>query len=230
MHYSTSASEHARLDVAATNRVLRNTYLLLAITLLPTIAGAFVGALFPLVAVMGWASLIVFLGVMFGGQAIINKYRNSAAGIGWLLAFTFAMGYFFGPTIGFALGAYSNGTELVAIAFGSTAAIFFGLAGYASTTKRNLATASTAKVLSIGMWMLFTVSIVNFFFASSPVALAVSAMVIPMASGYIVYTINNIVRGGERNYITATLTLYVMLLNIFISLLNLLMAFAGNRE
>ena len=230
MRYSIPAGRHAGLDVATTNRVLRNTFMLLAITLLPTIAGAFVGALFPLMAALGWLSLLVFLGAIFGLQAMIIRNRNSTAGIVWLLVFTFVMGYFIGPLIGIALGSFSNGAELIALAVGGTAAIFFGLSGYAMVTKRDLSSPSLGKMLIIGMWMLFAISILNFFFASSPIALAVSSLFIVIASGFILYTVNNIVRGGETNYILATLTLYVMLLNLFQSLLHLLMIFAGNRE
>lgn len=232
MRYSipSASGTHAHLDVATTNRVLRNTYTLLAITLLPTIAGAFVGALFPLFAVMGWASLIIFLAAMFGLQMVIIKNRNSGAGVAWLLLFTFVMGYFTGPIVGMAVGAYSNGVELVALAIGGTAAIFFGLAGYATVTKRDFSGVSLGKGLFIGLGMLFVISLVNSFLQISAVSLAVSSLVMIVASGYILFTVNRIVRGGEDNYIVATLTLYIMLLNIFQSLLHLLMAFAGERE
>jgi len=230
MRYSIPAAGGARLDVATTNRVLRNTYTLLAITLLPTIIGAFAGAAFPIMATMGWLSLIVFFAAMFGLQAMVVKNRNSAAGVGWLLLFTFVMGFFVGPLVGFALGEFSNGAELVALAVGGTAAIFFGLAGYATVTKRDLSGFSFGKTLVIGMWMLVAISVMNFFFQSSPISLAVSALFMVIASGFILFTVNRIVRGGEDNYILATMTLFIMLLNLFTSLLHLLMAFAGNRE
>ena len=130
MNHSIPASVGLR-SAAQTNRVLRNSYLLLAITLLPSIVGAYAGAIFPLMAAMGWMSLIVFLAAMFGLQAMVIKNRHSVAGIWWLLTFTFVMGYFVGPLVGYVLGAYSNGAELVATAIGGTAALFFGLAGYA---------------------------------------------------------------------------------------------------
>ena len=226
--YTTQAGA---LDSAlATNKVLRNTYMLLGITLLPTIAGAFVGALYPLMAAMGWMSLIIFMAAIFGMQGMVIKNRNNAAGIGWLLAFTFVMGYFTGPLIGYALGAFSNGAELVAMAIGGTAAIFFGLAGYAMVTKRDFTSPSIGKTLFIGMWMLFIISVGNFFFQSGPVMMAVSSLFIVIASGFILFTINRVVRGGESNYIMATMTIYIMLLNLFQSLLHLLMMFAGNRE
>lgn len=211
-------------------RVLRNTYLLLGLTMLPTIGGAFVGALFPLMAAMGWMSLLVFMGAMFGLQAMVLRNRDSMAGVGWLLAFTFVMGYFVGPLVGIALGSYSNGAELVTLAIGGTAAIFFGLAGYATVTDRDFAGMSLGKTLFVGMWMAFALAVLNFFLAIPALALAISTVFIVIASGFILFTVNRIVRGGEDNYILAAMTIYIMLLNLFQSLLHLLMAFAGNRE
>ena len=166
----------ARLGVATTNRVLRNTYLLLAISMVPTVAGAFLGAIYPLMAVLGWASIVVFLAGMFGFQALIIRNRYQSAGVFWMLAFTFFMGYFIGPTIGFALGNFSNGAQLVGLAAGGTAAIFFGIAGYASVTERDFSSPSLGKSLFIGMWMLFVLSLLNIFFQSSAVVLAVSSL------------------------------------------------------
>ncbi|MGI9297339.1 MAG: Bax inhibitor-1 family protein [Gammaproteobacteria bacterium] len=229
MNHSSTAHPFA-VPAAQTNRVLRNAYMLLGITLLPTIAGAFVGALFPLMAYAGWLSLIVFLGAMFGLQAMVIRNRESAAGIGWLLVFTFVMGYFVGPLVGYALGSLRNGLEIVATAIGGTAAIFFILAGYATTTKRNFASPSLFKMLFIGMVMAFVLGILNWFIGIPALSLAISSVFIVIASGFILFTINNVVRGGEDNYIMVTMTLYIMLLNIFQSLMHLLMMFAGNRE
>ena len=229
MNHSIPASVGLR-SAAQTNRVLRNSYLLLAITLLPSIVGAYAGAIFPLMAALGWMSLIVFLAAMFGLQAMVIKNRHSVAGIWWLLTFTFVMGYFVGPLVGYVLGAYSNGAELVATAIGGTAALFFGLAGYASATKRDLSSPSLGKMLFIGMWMVFIVAIVNSFVGIPALSAAVSAVFIVIASGFILFTVNRVVRGGEDNYIMVTMTLYIMLLNLFQSLLHLLMIFGGNRE
>ena len=211
-------------------RVLRNTYLLLGITMLPTIAGAFVGAMFPLMERLGWMSLIIFMGAMFGLQAMVIRNRDSMAGVGWLLVFTFVMGYFTGPLVGYALGSFSNGAELVALAVGGTAAIFMGLAGYATVTTRDFAGMSLGKTLFIGMWMAFALGILNFFLQVPALSLAISAGFMVIASGFILFTVNRIVRGGESNYILAAMTIYIMLLNLFQSLMHLLMAFAGNRE
>ena len=232
MRYTLPAARAASvLGAERTNKVLRNTYMLLAITMLPTIVGAFVGAMFPLIAAMGWMSMVLFFAVMVGFQVMVIKNRNSAAGVVWLLAFTFTMGYFMGPFIGYALGSYSNGLQLVAMAVGGTAAIFFTLAGYATVTKRDFSSPSIGKMLFIGMWMFFIVGILNAVFLQMPVlGLAVSSLFMVIASGFIIFTINRVVRGGEDNYLMATMVIYIMLLNIFQSLLNLLMAFAGNRE
>ncbi len=232
MRYSLPAARGASvLGAERTNKVLRNTYLLLAITMLPTVVGAFVGALFPIYAYLGWMGLLVFFAVLLGGQAMVVKNRHSAAGVGWLLAFTFAMGYFVGPMVGYALGSYANGAQLVGVAIGGTAAIFFVLAGYATVTTRDFSSPTIGRMLIIGMWMFFVLGALNFLFVQMPaVALAISSLFIVIASGLIVFTINRVVRGGEENYILATMTIYIMLLNIFQGLLHLLMAFAGSRE
>ena len=226
MNYS---SIPATAVVTPTNRVLRNAYLLLGITLLPTIAGAFVGALFPLMAALGWMSFVVFLATMFGLQAMVIRNRNNTAGIGWLLVFTFVMGYFIGPLLGYVVGL-SNGVKIIGMAAGGTAALFFILAGYATATKRNFASPSIFTMLFTGMWMLFIIGMLGSFLAIPGLQLAVSALFMVIASGFIIYTINNVVRGGETNYILVTMTLYIMLLNLFQSLLHIIMAFTGLRD
>lgn len=234
MMFSSASARTARtasaLPAAQTNRVLRNAYLLLGITMLPTIAGAFLGALFPLMVHLGWMAIIVFIGAMLGLQTMVIRNRHRTAGIGWLLVFTLVMGYFTGPLVGYALGSLRNGLEIVATAIGGTAAIFFILAGYASTTKRNFTSPSLFKMLFIGMAMAFVLGILNVFTNIPGLSLAISSAFIVIASGFILYTINNVVRGGETNYIMVTMTLYIMILNIFQSLMHLLMIFSGSRD
>ena len=212
-------------------KCLRNTYLLLGLTLLPTVLGAAVGVAYPIFQYLGAiGSLVAFMVVLFGLQSVIVKNRDSVAGINYLLLFTAFMGYFMGPLLGAAL-SFSNGVDMIAVAFVGTAATFFLLAGYATVTTRNFASPGVFKTLFIGMWMAFGLGIVNYLFLGIPMlGLAISAVFIPIASAFIVFTINNIVRGGETNYIMATMTVYIMLLNIFQSLLHILMAFTGNRE
>jgi len=211
-------------------KVLRNTYLLLAISMLPAIAGAAVGVVFNPVALMGpWLMLGFFVAFMFGGQYLIVKNSNSFAGVGYLQVFTFGMGYFFGPTFALAL-TFSNGLDLIFLAFGGTAAIFFGMAAAASAVKKNLGMTSMGTVLTVGIFMMFFLALANFVMGIPALGLAISAAFLVIASGFIMYTINGIIHGGERNYITATLTLFIMVLNVFVSILHLLMAFMGNRE
>lgn len=215
-------------DIAPEARkCLRNTYLLLGLTLLPTVVGAAVGVAFPITLALGFfGHLILFLGVLFGMQYLIIRNRDNIMGVNMLLLFTFFMGYFLGPILSIAL-AFSNGVDMIATAFVGTAATFFVLAGYATVTSRNFATPGIFKTLFIGMMMAFVLSIAGAFIQVPALSLAISAVFIPIASAFIVYTINNVVRGGETNYILATLSVYIMLLNIFQSLLHILMAFAG---
>ncbi len=216
---------------ASARKTLRNTYSLLALTLLPTIVGSAIGVAFPLALLGGgfFLHLILFIVVIFGMQALIIKNRHSIKGIYLLLLFTALMGYFIAPMLSLAL-AFSNGVELIALAMGGTAATFLGLAGYATMTTRNFATPGIYKTMFIGLIMAFVLSIVGVFLQIPALSLAISAIFIPIVSAFIVYTINNIVRGGETNYIMATMTIYIMLLNLFQSLLHLLMFFAGSRD
>ena len=230
MYSNIAAAPTGAAAVARTNRVLRNAYMLLGITLLPTIAGAFVGALFPIYNYLGMLSFVVFFGGMIGFQVIVARNRHSVAGIGWLLGFTAFMGYMIGPMLHYALGL-SNGVQIIALAAGGTAAIFFIMAGYATVTKRNFASPSISKMLFIGLVMAVLLSAVNVFFIGMPaISLAVSSVIIPICAMFILHTVNKVVRGGETNYIMVTMTLYIMLLNLFQSLMHLLMAFGGSRE
>ena len=230
MYSNIAAAPTGAAAVARTNRVLRNAYMLLGITLLPTIAGAFVGALFPIYNYLGMLSFVVFFGGMIGFQVIVARNRHSVAGIGWLLGFTAFMGYMIGPMLHYALGL-SNGVQIIALAAGGTAAIFFVMAGYATVTKRNFASPSMSKMLFIGLVMAVLLSVVNVLFIGMPaISLAVSSVIIPICAMFILHTVNKVVRGGETNYIMVTMTLYIMLLNLFQSLMHLLMAFTGNRE
>jgi FtsH-binding integral membrane protein len=174
---------------------------------------------------------VLFLGAVIGLQAMVIRNRARPAGIGWLFALTFVMGYFIGPILGIVLNSYSNGAQLVGVALGGTAAIFFAIAGYASVTKRDFSHASIGKTICVGMIMLVVVMFVNLFLQLSALGLALSSMVIIIMSVYILYTVNRVVRGGETNYILVAMALYIALFNIFQSLLHLLLHFAGgDRE
>lgn len=211
------------------NRVLRNTYALLALSMLPTVAGALLGIQmqFSFFAGSPLIGILVFLGVAFGFMYGIEKTKNSGMGVVLLLAFTFFMGLMLSRILQVALG-FANGGTLIAMAAGGTGAIFFALAGVASTTKRDFS--NLGKFLFAGMILVLVAALANAFFQIPAVALAISALAVVIFSAYILYDINRIVQGGEDNYITATLAVYLDVYNVFISLLHLLLAFAGERD
>ena len=214
---------------AVQNKVLRNTYLLLAVTLIPTAIGAFIGTNlnFSFMRTSPGVSFIVMLVLFYGWTYAIERNKNSSLGLGLLLGFTLFLGVMLGPVLQFALG-FKNGTGLVMMAAGGTAAIFFGLAGIAASTKRDFSFLS--KFLMVGFFVIMLTVVANVFFAIPAVHLALLAMFILFSSAVILYQVNAIVRGGETNYISATLTLYIAIYNIFTSLLQLLGIFGGNRD
>jgi modulator of FtsH protease len=216
--------------VQAQNRVLRNTYWLLALSMLPTIAGAWAGMQFNFIALFAAAPImtpLLMFGAMLAGLFVVTRLRNSAWGVPALFAFTFIAGAMLTPILTVA-GQFRNGGQLVALAGGMTAAIFFTMAGIATVTKRDFS--FMGKFLFIGLVLLIVASIANLFFQVPAMAVTISAIAVFLFSLYILYDINRIVRGGETNYITATLGLFLSIFNIFISLLNLLLAFTGQRD
>jgi FtsH-binding integral membrane protein len=212
------------------NRVLRNTYWLLALSMLPTMVGAWVGmqlnfyALFAGSPIM--APLLMF-GVMIGALFGVTALRNSAWGVPALFGFTFIAGMMLAPILTVALG-FRNGGQLVGLAGGMTAAIFFAMAGIATVSKRDFS--FLGKFLFVGLVILIVASLGNLFFQVPALSLTISAVAVLIFSMYLLHDVSNIVRGGETNYITATLSLFLDLFNIFISLLNILLAFAGQRD
>src|SRR6185312_12116875 len=200
------------------NRVLRNTYWLLSLSMLPTVAGAWAGmqlnflSLFAAAPVM--APLLMF-GVMIGALFAVTALRNSAWGVPALFGFTFIAGLMLAPILSVAAG-FRNGGQLVALAGGMTAAIFLAMAAIATVTKRDFS--FLGKFLFVGLIVLVVAS------------LAISAVAVLLFSMYLLHDVSRIVRGGETNYITATLNLFLDVYNIFISLLNLLLAFSGQRD
>lgn len=211
------------------NRVLRNTYGLLALSMLPTMLGAFIGMQmkFTFFAGSPLISFLVFMGIAFAFMWGIERNKNSSLGVALLLGFTFFMGLMLSRILQVALG-FSNGGTLIAMAAGGTGAIFFSLAAIASTTKRDFS--NIGKFLFAGMILLLVAIVANIFFQIPAIALAISAIAIVIFSGYILYDINRIVHGGETNYISATLSVYLSIYNIFVSLLQLLMALSGDRR
>ena len=211
------------------NRVLRNTYMLLALSMVPTVIGALIGIQlqFSFFAGSPLISFLVFLGIAFGFMWGIEKTKDSAMGVVLLLGFTFFMGLMLSRILQVALG-FSNGGTMIAMAAGGTGAIFFTLAGVASTTKRDFT--GMGKFLFVGMIVVLLAALANIFFQVPALALAISAVVVVLFSAYILYDISRIVHGGETNYITATLAVYLDIYNVFVSLLNLIMAFTGERD
>jgi modulator of FtsH protease len=210
-------------------RVLRNTYLLLALSLIPTAIGAAVGTNLNLsfLRASPILSFFLILAVFYGWIFAIEKNKNSSLGLGLLLGFTFFMGLLLGPLFQFVLG-FKNGIQLVMMAAGGTAAVFFGLAGVAATTKRDFSFLS--KFLFVGFFVIMLAVIANVFFASPVAHLAILAMFILFSSAAILFQVNAIVRGGETNYISATLTLYVSIYNLFTSLLQIFGLLGGERD
>lgn len=211
------------------NKVLRNTYMMLALTMLPTIVGAFVGlsVSFSFMALHPIMAPLMMFGVMMGMLFGVSALRNSVWGIAMLLGFTFVAGVFLGPILQHALHL-RNGAQLVGMAAGGTGLIFFSLATIATVTKKDFS--FMGKFLFIGVILLLVASLANIFFAIPALSLTISAIAILIFSAYILYDISQIIHGGETNYVMATLTLYLDIYNIFVNLLSLLMAFGGERD
>ncbi|MBA4326622.1 MAG: hypothetical protein C0428_00155 [Polaromonas sp.] len=210
------------------NRVLRNTYWLLALSMLPTVLGAWVGVATGITASLsGGLGLIVFLGGAFGFLYAIEKTKNSAAGVPVLLAFTFFMGLMLSRMIGMILG-FRNGSELIMTAMGGTAGVFFVMASLASVIKRDLS--GMGKWLFVGAMVVMVGGIINVFVGSTAGMLALSVAVIGIFSAYMLYDLKQILDGGETNYISATMRLYLDLFNVFQALLALLGIMGGDRE
>ena len=209
-------------------RVLRNTYLLLAASMVPTVLGAWIGVSTGLLATMGnGLSMVLFLAGAFGFMFAIEKTKNSAAGVPVLLAFTFFMGLMLSRLIGSVLGL-ANGASLIMLAFTGTGAIFLGMATLSSVIKRDLG--SMGKFLFIGMIMLLVAGIANVFLQSSALMITLSVLAIGIFSAFILYDLKRVQDGEETNYITATLALYLDIINVFQSLLSLLGIFGGERD
>jgi modulator of FtsH protease len=216
------------IDGQARNKVLRNTYWLLALTLVPTVLGAWVGVATGLsYALSGGLGMLVFLAGAFGFIYAIEKTKDSAKGIGVLLAFTFFMGLMLSRLIAMVLG-FKNGSQLVMTAFGGTAGVFFLMASLATVIKRDLS--GMSKWLFVGAIVLMVGSIINVFVGSSLGMMVLSMMAIGIFSAYMLYDIKEVIDGGETNYISATLAIYMDLINVFQSLLALLGLMGGERD
>lgn len=216
------------MDLAVRNRVLRNTYWLLALSLLPTVLGAWLGVATGITqSLNGFVGLIVFLGGAFGFMYAIEKTKHSGMGVVVLLGFTFFMGLMLSRMIGLVLG-FKNGSELIMTAFAGTAGVFLVMASLATVIKRDLS--GMGKWLFVGVLVLMVGSIINIFVGSSAGTMAISVLAIGIFSAYMLYDLKQIIDGGETNYISATLALYLDIFNVFQSLLALLGIFGGERD
>lgn len=211
------------------NKVLRNTYMMLALTMIPTVFGALVGTSvnFSFMALHPIMFSLLMFGSMMGAMFAVTALRNSIWGVVALLGFTFLAGVFLGPILQVALHL-KNGAQLIGLAAGGTGVIFFSLATIATVTKKDFS--FMGKFLFIGLILLIVASLANLFFQIPALALTVSAIAVMIFSAYILFDVSRIVQGGETNYVMATLALYLDIYNLFINLLNLLMAFAGERR
>jgi len=210
-------------------RVLRNTYALLALSMLPTVLGAWLGVAtgFSFFSGSPFMGLMVFMAVSFGFFFAIEKFKNSGVGVLLLLGFTFFMGLMLSRMLGMVLGL-SNGASLIATAFGGTALVFGGMATLASTMKRDVS--SLGKWLFVGLIVMIVAGIANIWLQMPALYLALSAMGVVIFSAFILYDLKQIIDGGETNYVTATLSVYLSVYNLFSSLLHLLTALGGGDD
>ena len=207
-------------------KVLRNTYWLLALSMIPTVLGAWLGVATGITAGLGGGlGLVVFLGGAFAFMFAIEKTKNSAAGVPVLLAFTFFMGLMLSRLLAAVLG-FKNGSELVMTAMGGTAGVFFVIATLASVIKRDLS--GLGKWLLVGALVIIVGAIINVFVGSTVGMLVISTLAVGVFSLFMLYDLKRIVDGGETNYISATLALYLDIFNVFQSLLAILGIAGGN--
>ena len=210
------------------NKVLRNTYALLGVSLFPTVIGALIGMSmnFGFAQASPIMFMLVTLAGIFGMFFLIRKNRNNSMGVVFLLGLTFLLGVMLGPILQVAF-SMSNGGQIVSLAAGGTGIIFVTLAGIATTSKRDFS--SMGKFLMIGLVLLILAMLANMFFQIPAMSLAISSIAVLIFSGFILYDVNRIVRGGETNYVMATLALYLNIYNLFVHLLHLLMALMGRE-
>lgn len=215
---------------AVRNQVLRNTYWLLALSLIPTVIGAAIGlytGLNQFMALSPGLSTIIFLGGAFGLMFAVEKNKHSSLGVGLLLLFTFFMGIMLSRILGFVLGM-GNGGQLVMVAFGGTAAVFATMATLASTIKRDLS--GMQRWLFVGAVVILLAALANIFLQIPALMLTVSVLAIGVFSAFMLVDLQRVINGGETNYVSATLAIYLDVYNVFANLLMLLGIFGGSRD
>ncbi len=215
-------------SVEVRNRVLRNTYWLLALSMVPTVLGAWIGVSTGIMNSLGAGmGAVVFLAGAFGFMFAIEKTKNSPAGVAVLLAFTFFMGLMLARMLASILG-FRNGSTLIMTAFGGTAAVFMAMASLATVVKRDLS--GMSKFLFVGAILLLIAGVINIFLQSTALMATLSVVAIGLFSAFMLYDIKRVIDGGETNYISATLAIYLDIFNVFQSLLALLGIFGGERD
>ncbi|HWU35383.1 MAG TPA: Bax inhibitor-1/YccA family protein [Methylovorus sp.] len=229
MQSNYEVARNSEVLVADSNKVLRNTYALLGLSMIPTVIGAFIGMSMN----FSWAAqhpimfALATLAGMFGLFYGIQANRNSGLGVILLLALTLFMGVMLGPILQVAL-QLRNGGQLIGLAAGGTGIIFLTLAGIATTTKKDFS--FMGKFLMVGIVLLIIASLANMFFQIPAFSLALSGVAVLLFSGFILYDVSRIVNGGETNYVMATLAIYLDIYNLFVNLLQILMAVLGDRD
>ncbi|MDT8388355.1 MAG: Bax inhibitor-1/YccA family protein [Thiogranum sp.] len=221
MNRPASTLSRAQPSVLTTNKVVRNTYILLSMTLLFSAMTAGVSMALNL----PHPGLIITLAGYFGLLFLTSRFRDSSLGLLFVFGLTGFMGYTLGPIINMYL-SLPNGGQIVMTAFGATGVIFLGLSGYALSSRKDFS--FMGAFLMVGILVAFLAGIGAIFLSLPGLSLAVSAMFVLLMSGLILYETSNIIHGGETNYIMATVTLFVAIFNLFTSLLHLLGAFGGN--
>jgi modulator of FtsH protease len=215
-------------SVEVRNRVLRNTYWLLALSMVPTVLGAWVGVSTGIMNSLGAGmGAVVFLAGAFGFMFAIEKTKNSPAGVAVLLAFTFFMGLMLARMLASILG-FRNGSTLIMTAFGGTAAVFMAMASLATVVKRDLS--GMSKFLFVGAILLLIAGVINIFVQSTALMATLSVVAVGLFSAFMLYDIKRVIDGGETNYISATLAIYLDIFNVFQSLLALLGIFGGEKD
>ena len=223
-HYGNIINQRTDRVIIETNKVLKNTYLLLSLTLMFSALTAAFSIAASVPAINPFMTLLVYFGLLFGVQAT----RNSPMGLVLTFALTGFLGLTIAPILDFYLTTFSNGAELIMMSLGATGAIFLGLSIVAMNPDRD--STKLGSFLGVGSIVCLVAIIVNLFLQMPAIHLALSLMIAFISGGMILWQTNQIIQGGERNYITATVTLYVSILNIFLTILQFLAMFAGRRD
>jgi modulator of FtsH protease len=216
-------------SLATRNRVLRNTYWLLALSLVPTVLGAWIGVQtgFSLFAGSPLIGFVAFMAISFAFFFAIERFKNSGLGVALLLGFTFFMGLMLSRLIGAVLG-FSNGASLIMMAFGGTAVVFAGMATLASVSKRDFS--GLGKWVAVGALVIIVAALANVWLHLPALMLTISVLAVIIFSAFMLIDLQRVVNGGETNYVTATLAIYLDVYNVFSNLLALLGVFGGERD